>query len=107
MFQKKKRITEDLIDFSISRISTGQIGGYITNVLYEQFGFKHIGYRIENIEGDVRCFLYTVCPANKLLVYYFRDRCSGMIEEDVMKAASIPHSFSRWKNGFEEVDMAT
>jgi len=102
IFSKRKKVTIDLISFSIKHISTGQIGGYIIDLLYEELGFKHIGYRIENSNGDIRCVLVAL-KGNNALVQYFKDRCSGMIEEKVKTAKPIPHKFNKWENGFEEV----
>lgn len=102
MFKINKKISVDLIDFSINHIGTGQIGGYIINFLYKEFDFRHIGYRlIETNEGE-RCVLYTL-PDNKEVINYFKDRCSGMIEEKVQSIEGIPHKHNKWENGFEEV----
>ena len=102
MIFRRKKTTVDLIDFSIMHIGTGKIGGYIVGFLYKELGFEHIGYRIENVEGEVRCFLYTI-PDNKKTIHYFNDRCSGMIEEKVKTMEPIPHKWNEWPNGFEEV----
>jgi hypothetical protein len=102
IFSKNRKITIDLISFSLKYISTGQIGCYIIEFLYKELGFKHIGYQIENINGDTRCTLITL-KANKVPIQYFKDRCSGMIEEKVKTMKPIPHKFNKWQNGFEEV----
>jgi len=102
MFNRKKKISVDLINFSIMHTSTGKIGGYIVEFLYKELEFNHIGYRIENIDGDARCFLYTT-PDNKKAIRYFNDRCSGMIEEKVQTMSNAPHRWDIWSNGFEEI----
>lgn len=104
LFNRRKRITVDLIDFSIQRISTGQISSYIVDFLYEELGFKHIGYRVENVGGDTRCVLFTL-QGNKAPVQYFKDRCSGMIEEKVETTTTTPtsHKVKYWPNGFIEI----
>lgn len=102
IFNRPKRITKDLIDFSIQRIPTGQIGSYIVGFLYKELGFKHIGYRIEKVDGDIRCVLFTL-QGNKAPAQYFKDRCSGMIEEKVETTAPVSHSIKYWPNGFIEV----
>lgn len=103
MIFKRKSQFIDLIDFSIRYIGTGEIGGYIINFLYKEMKFSHIGYRIgRNNIGDARCTLVTFND-NNAPIQYFKDRCSGMIEEAVKNAEPIPHEIKRWKNGFKEV----
>lgn len=103
MFNRKIKIDVDLIDFSINDIGTGQIGGYIINYLYSQLGFRHIGYRIERTNCHPRCILYTMNPPDKFIVQYFKDRCSGMIEEKVKSMDGVSHKHEKWNNGLQQV----
>ena len=100
--RKKKAETTDLVNFCMDRIGTGQIGAYILNFLYRELEFRHIGYRIEKLHLQQRCILYTLAD-NDQPIQYFKDRCSGMIEEKVQTMKGIPHSFSEYGTGFEEV----
>lgn len=97
---KKSKIRLDLIDISMEKISTGQVASYII-WLYKEYGFRHIGYCIEND----RFVLYTVLGNNKVN-QYFKDRCPGMVEEKIQTFNIDKNSnftISRWDNGFEEV----
>lgn len=103
LFKKKKDYTVDLIDFSMQHVGTGQIGAYIINYLYKELNFSHIGYRIgKNKWGELRCTLYTEEDRN-LIISYFKDRCSGMIEDKVQTFEGIPHDKKILSDGFEEV----
>ena len=98
---KKKDIMVDVIDFSAQHVSTGQIGEYILN-LYEKEGFNHMGYRFENVDGNVRFFIYTL-PGSTRIIQYFKDRCPAMIEEECRKLEGSAHYFEDYPNGFSEV----
>ena len=100
----KKPVIQDLCSFSIQHIDTGNIGGYILGVLHKKFEHCHIGYRCENIEGEMRCTLFTLYPASGMLKHYFQDRCSAMIEEEVKQAEPMPHDFVKWANKFKEFE---
>lgn len=103
---KPKSNKQILVNFSIQNISTGQIGSYIINELYEYEGFRFIGYDVEKEKnGDVRCILYTHSGATGRVVSYFNDRCAGLIEEQVKKQESIAHNFKKWEDGFEYVSQ--
>lgn len=104
IFKKKTKVI-DVIDFDASDISTGQIGGYILD-LYEKKGFRHIGYRFENIDGNCRFVIYTLI-SNKAVIQYFKDRCSAIVEYECKASQPSSHTFSEeWYNdykGFTEV----
>lgn len=102
LFKKQEKITIDLIDFSKDYIGTGQVGCYIIQFLYDKLKFRHIGYKLENRDGEMRFILYTL-SGNKAPIIYFKDRCSGMIEEKIQSMEGIPHNHIKWENGFEEV----
>ena len=105
-FSKKQKPYVDLIDFSRHNVSTGMVNAYILNVLYEFYGFREIGYRFENDhkKGD-RFVLYTHRNNTQRVFQYFKDRNSGMIEEQVMTfaASQLPCSWKKWDNGEEYV----
>lgn len=102
-FRKKTPKTVDLIDFSRTHVSTGQVGGYIKK-LYEEEKFLHIGYRYANINGSDRFILYTL-PGLEKTIQYFKDRCPAMIEEECRKidVSNVDFKINKWDNGFEEV----
>lgn len=105
-FFKRKEVpfSIDLIDFNANEVSTGQVGEYILN-LCESYGFRHIGYRFEHINGSNRIILYTLAN-NYIPIQFFKDRCPGMIEEACQSLKGIPHKFITWDNGFSEVGFA-
>lgn len=101
-FKRKDSITEDLIDFDASSISTGKVVGYI-KYLYREKKFSHIGYRVDNINGNVRFVLYTLSGSlNRRLIQYFKDRCPAMVERECKSCAPCPGKLNKWDNGFEE-----
>jgi len=102
LFRKKNVIKVNVIDFSMQRIGTGQVGAYILHYLYDELKFRHIGYDIFTVDGEVRCFLFTV-PGNKEVINYFKDCCPGMIEEKVSTFEGLAHNHNLWENGFSEV----
>ena len=102
LFKKKTKISVDVIEFSGMNVSTGQVGEYIKN-LYEKEKFRHIGYRCEtNKDGFLRFVIFTL-PNEKAVIQYFKDRCSGMVEEECRKLRGEEHEFTKWQNGFEEI----
>lgn len=101
-FKKQKAVKTDVMNFSMQRVGTGQVGAYILRYLYDELEFRHIGYEIANVDGEVRCFLFTV-PGNKEVIHYFKDRCPGMIEEKVSTFKGVAHDRNKWENGFEEI----
>lgn len=100
-FRKKRIVSVDVMNISAMHISTGQIGSYIKS-LYQEEGFRHIGYRFENQDGLCRFIIYTL-PTQKDVIQYFKDRCPAMVEEKCIQCADQPHGWSVWVNGFEEI----
>lgn len=92
------------MEISAMHVSTGQISWYIKK-LYEEEGFRHIGYRFENRNGLCRFVIYTL-PHQHAVVQYFKDRCPGMVEEkckNITRNDEVHFELVTWENGFEEV----
>lgn len=101
-FKKKEVISIDVMQINAKHVSTGQIGGYIKK-LYEEEGFRHIGYRFKNIDGLTRFIIYTL-PNQLEVIQYFEDRCPAMVEEKCRNITDdVSFTISTWENGFEEV----
>lgn len=98
----KKSVSVDVIDFSAMKVATSQVAGYIKK-LYEEEGFSHMGYRVENRNGLVRFIIYTL-PSSKEIIQYFKDRCPAMVEKQCMEIETSPDiKWNKWNNGFEEI----
>lgn len=97
----KKPVSIDCIDFDASNVSTGQIGSYI-KYLYNEYDFRHIGYRFENRDGNCRWIIYTLSH-QKRVIQYFKDRCPAMVESECRMMRPIDFCTQKWENGFEEV----
>jgi hypothetical protein len=105
-FNKHDKVSQDIANFSMQHIGTGQIGGYILTTLHKKFPNALIGYRWEKQDGELRGILYTSYPTNcenRAVIHYFQDRCNAMIEAEVKKAPSMKHSFVKWGDGLEVV----
>lgn len=103
LFKRNKDYTIDLIDFSMHHLGDDKIADYIINYLYKELNFSHIGYRVgKNKYGELRCTFYTE-EDYTLIISYFKDRCSGMIEDKIKTFKGIPFSIKTWGDGFEEV----
>ncbi len=100
-FSKKKTVSVDVMNISAMNVSTGQIGAYI-KALYQEEGFRHIGYRFENQDGLCRFIIYTL-PNQKDVIQYFKDRCPAMVEEKCKQSVEQAYEWSTWPNGFEEI----
>lgn len=101
MLFKKKKIPVDVMEIDARYVSTGQVGEYIKN-LYNNEGFRHIGYRFETRDMISRFVIYTL-PDQKMVIQYFNARCPSMVEEECRKLQGEGAEWSRWPNGFEEI----